>query len=64
MTGVVPKADMASATRSQSKCRNLVLCHAFIDGLCATGFASAPNLQEALAKPVAHIKTRLADHQD
>ena len=64
MTDTVPKPDMASTSRSRSQCRNLVLCHAFIDGLCATGFASAPNLQEALAKPVAHIKTRLADHQD
>ena len=32
----------------------LVLGHAFIDGLCATGSASAPYLQEALAEPVAH----------
>ena len=40
----------------------LVLCHEFIDGLCATGSASAPDLQEALAEPVAHIKTRLTEH--
>ena len=37
-------------------------CQAFIDGLCATGFASAPHLQEALAEPVAHINTRLENH--
>ena len=40
----------------------LVLRHAFIDGLCATGSASAPHPQEALAEPVAHIKTRLTEH--
>ena len=33
-------------------------CYTFIDGLLAT----APHLQEALAEPVAHIKTRLTDH--
>ena len=33
----------------------------WIDGLCATGSASAPHLQEALAEPVAHINTRLTD---
>ena len=42
---------------------NLVLSHAFIDGWCATGFASVPHWQEALAKPVAHINTRLTEHQ-
>ena len=39
-----------------------MLCHAFIDGVCATGFASAPHLQDALAEPVAHINTRLKGH--
>jgi len=44
------------------ECRALLFCHAFIDGLCATGSASAPHPQEALAEPVAHIKTRLTEH--
>ena len=44
----------------ESKRRGQVLCHAFIDGLCAT----APHLQEALAEPVAHINTRLTGHKD
>ncbi len=39
------------------------VCHPFIDGLCATGFASAPHAQEALAEPVAHIETQLTKHQ-
>ncbi len=41
----------------------LVACHAFIGRLCATGFASAPHLQEALAEPVAHFNPRLTEHQ-
>ena len=39
----------------------LVLSQRWVDGLCATGSASAPHLQEALAEPVAHINTRLTD---
>ena len=36
-------------------------CRAFY-GLRATGFASAPRLQKALAEPVAHINIRLTEH--
>ena len=43
--------------------KSLVLCHAFNDGLCATGSASAPHWPEALAEPVAHIKTGLTKRQ-
>ncbi len=42
----------------------LVLCQQWVDELCATGSASAPHLQEALAEPVAHINTRLTEHQE
>ena len=42
--------------------QSLVLCHAFKDGLCATGSASVPHFQETLAEPVAHISTRLTEH--
>ena len=41
----------------------LVLSQQWIDGSCATGSDSAPHSQKALAEPVAHINTRLTEHQ-
>ena len=47
--------------KAESAALSLLLCQAIIARLCATGFASVPHLQEALAKPVAHINTRMTE---
>ena len=44
---------------------NAVPCQQLMHGLCATFYASAPicTFQEALAQPVAHLKTRMTEQK-